>query len=197
MPTPIRQRLENVTYHITSRCCETRHLMAQDKIKDIVITVLSRALEKYDFKLIGYTIMDNHVHFIIQTVADGADISRIMQYIKARIAEKYNRLMQRTGPFWNERFKDTIVEQQDNPVIYLLWLLWYLAFNPVHARKCKDPQKYRYSSINYYLTEGIPSLIKITRHQYFDDLGTTFAERMRCFLSYEEAYRKRIVIFHT
>jgi REP element-mobilizing transposase RayT len=115
-------------------------MMKNDALKEIFVLIIGCALKKYSFELISYQIMNNHFHFIIKTCENGASISRIMQYIKARFAEKYNRLHSRTGPFWNERFKDQIIEQSVNPSHHLLLLLWYHAFNPVRANKINNPR---------------------------------------------------------
>jgi len=194
MARPLRNCLENVTYHIMSRCIETRDLMNSDFIKEIMIEVLKLAEAKYKFKLISYVIMDNHFHFIIKTVPNEASISRIMQYIKARFAERYNKLMKRTGPVWNERFKDTIIEHSENPVVYLNWLLWYLAFNPVRKNIVADPRDYKYGSINAYLDNNYEPQVRITLHELFLNLGETVIERFKKFTYYEEAYRKRLAI---
>ncbi len=183
-----------LTYHSMSRCIELKSLMEEDFVKDMAMDVIKQTQNKYNFNFIAFALMDNHFHFVIQTVKEGANISRIMQYIKARIAERYNKIMNRTGPFWNERFTDIIVENQENPKQYLLGLLWYLGFNPVKAGKCSDPRDYKYSSIKHYLVENIKSTVKIVHHRYFEELGATFAERVRNFLFYEEAYRKRYAL---
>jgi putative transposase len=196
MPRPKRFRDPNHTYHICSRCIENRDLMEDDLFKDIMVEVLRNAGEKYIFDLIAYEILHNHFHFIIYTVEGGADISRIIQYIKSRFAEKYNKITKRTGAFWSERFRSKVIEDAVNPVLYLLWLLWYLAFNPVRKKMVKDPRKSRYGSINSYLDEKYKSPVKIKLHRYFIDLGNTFHDRVEKFLYYEEAYRKRLSIIY-
>ena len=148
MPRPTRFREPGYTYHVYSRCIETKDLMRSNFFKDKFMSVLNRTMERYTFKLIAYEILDNHFHFIIQTVKNGEDISRIMQYIKARFAEAYNREMKRTGPFWNERFKCKVVEKSKDPRKYLFQLLWYMGYNPVKKKKVKDPRESRYGSIN-------------------------------------------------
>lgn len=183
-----------LTYHTMSRCADFKNLLSDDYMKEVALDVLVRTQEKYNFKCYAYGIMDNHFHFLIETVENDASISRIMQYIKARIAETCNKALNRRGPFWNERFKDVIVEEQENPLVYVLWLLWYIAFNPVKAGKCKDPRDYKYSSILVYLFEEAKSKVTILRHRYFEELGDSFSERVRRFLFYEEAYRKRYAL---
>jgi len=185
----------NLTYNLGSQCINRDPRMAPEKFKEGFIEVLRKAKEKYEFELISYCIMDNHIHLIIHTVEGGAPISRIMQYIKSRFARWYNKMMNRIGPFWNERYWDTIVQHAKDAVNYLLWLLWYLGFNPVRAGKCANPRTYKYSSINAYLEENAHKEVAITQHEYFLKLGATFKERVKKFLVYEELYRKRHCIF--
>ncbi len=195
MGRPNRIQNPNLTYHVGSRCINRDPRMRPKVFKEGFLAVLRNAMEKYDFKLISYCIMDNHIHLIIHTVEGGASISRIMQYIKSRFARWYNTMMNRIGPFWNERFSDTIIQHAKDAVHYLLWLLWYLGFNPVRAGKCENPRKYKFSSINAYLEEQFQPEVKITYHEYFIQLGATFKERVKKFLIYEELYRKRHPVF--
>ncbi len=187
-----RTCLPGVTYHVYSRCIDRKKLLQKDHYKDLLVKVLARTQVKYKFELISYVIMDNHFHFVIRTLEGEADISRIMQYIKARFAELYNRDNNRTGPFWNERYRDVIVEMQNNPFVYLLWLLWYIGYNPVRKNFASNPRKYRFSSINAYLFEDHVSPVIVTIHEYFHLLGRSFRERVEKFLWYEDAYQKSI-----
>ncbi len=162
-------------------------------MKDLMISVLNLAIQTYQFDLVNYAIMDNHFHFNIKTRKGGESISRIMQFIKSQYARRYNRLMHRTGPFWNERFADTIIEFTREPVFYFFYILMYIAYNPVRSRTVADPRKYPYSGINCYLDEHYVSPVPITLHEYFLKLGNTFKQRVQKLLEYEEMYRKRIV----
>jgi REP element-mobilizing transposase RayT len=195
MPRPYRIQEPELTYHIVSQCIEWRDMMSEDHFKECFLEVLRRSKEKYDYKLISFCIMPNHIHLIIHTTQSGAPISRIVQYIKARFAEIYNKTLKRTGPFWNGRYKDIIVQFAKDAVHYLLWLLWYLAFNPVRKRICTNPLKYCYSSIRAYLEEHVDVGVPIDYHDFFLQLGNTFKERVKQFIRYEEIYLKRYSIF--
>ncbi len=194
MTRKLRIHLPEATYHAISRCIEKKSLMRSPKIKKLMIEVLNLALDKYNFQLIGYTIMNNHFHLYIKTVADGENISRIMQFIKSQFARRYNRMMNRTGPFWNERFKDTITELTPNPRETFFNTLLYLGYNPVRSGLVNDPRDYFYSSIRSYLDENYISPVKITLHTFFLELGNTFTDCVNKLQDYEDMYRRRI--FH-
>ncbi len=151
--------------------------------------------EKYEFELIAAEPVANHIHLVIRTLENKETISLIMQYIKARIAEKYNRKTGETGAFWNERYGCTIIEHSDDPANYLLQLLWYIGFNPVRKNISSDPRKNHIGFINCYLDKNFKCKVKITLHSYFKALGGTFEECMKKFLFYEDAYRKRLAFF--
>ncbi|MQK95602.1 transposase, partial [Escherichia coli] len=84
MARKLRVQLLNLTYHITSRCIEWKGMLQEDYFKACFVEILRKAKEKYQFKLIAYCIMDNHIHLVIHTTDDGAPISLIVQCIKAR-----------------------------------------------------------------------------------------------------------------
>ncbi|HOO71518.1 MAG TPA: transposase [Spirochaetota bacterium] len=192
MAQPRRICLPDVTYHTFSRCHNRDNLMTLDRMKDLLLEVINMAMEKYIFQLSTYAIMDNHFHFVIKTVKNEADISHIMQFIKAQYARRYNKITGRTGAFWNERFGDTIIEMSDDPEGYFMWLKNYINHNPVRAGIVCDPRKYKYSSIHAYLDENYLSPVKITIHEYYLKLGSTFQERVKKFKQYEDAYNKRL-----
>lgn len=174
----------NITYHVTSRIIECKNHMEEDDIKALFEHCIALALEKYAFELINYQIMDNHVHLLIKTLPGEASISRIIQYIKSRFAQKFNKLVKRMGPVWNERFKDSIVEHADNPRLYLLNLIWYFANNPVRAGKVKSPFESYFGASQAYFDRNFCPNVKITLHQYFLELGDTFDDCIDSFLAY-------------
>ena len=147
-----------------------------------MLSVIAMAQKKYTFDLISYVIMDNHFHFIIRTVYNGAPISRIMQFIKAQFALRYNKMMNRTGPFWNERYGDTIIEEHAFPEEAFNYINSYIINNPVKANYVNDARDYKYSSIHFYMEENYISPVKLTFHEYYLRLGSTFRQRADCLL---------------
>ena len=179
-----------LTYHVFSRCIDKKDLMNCDKLKQLMLIVLDMALEKYEsrFDVNQFEILSNHFHFIITTQVDGPTISRIMQFVKSQYARRYNKMMNRSGPFWNERFGDRIIELSENPIFYFFYLSWYLAYNAIRKSYVKNPRDYKFSSINFLLDESFVQPVKLTFHKYFQRLGESFKERSKKFLVYEKIY---------
>ena len=195
MPRPIRKIAQGFTHHVYTRCHGKRNLLLGKYGKKYFIESVRECQEKYDFELIAAEIVANHIHLVIKTNMDKQTISRIMQYIKARIAEKYNRAMGTTGAFWNERFGSSVIEEAKNPEDYLLWLLWYIGYNPVRKGLSRDPRKNDIGFINCYLDKNHVAPVRITLHEFFCKLGNTFEECVKRFLFYEDAYLKRLAVY--
>lgn len=195
MSHPLRKIIQGITYHVYSRCRGKQNLLRSKYGKKYLIEAIQMCQEKYNFELIAAEPVGNHIHLVIKTLENEETISRIMQYIKARIAEKYNRGTGETGPFWNERFGCSIIEEADNPENYLLWLLWYIGYNPVKKGLSKDPRKNEIGFINCYLLKNYKTTVRITLHPFFNELADTFEECVKKFLLYEEVYLKRIAVY--
>ena len=188
MPRKLRTIKQGVTYHCYSKCHDNQNLFLHAIAKHFFIEAIQMCQEKYNFELNAAEMVANHVHFTITTLQDGETISGIMQYIKARTAEKYNRATGRKGAFWIGRFGCKIIEESDDEVEYARSLIWYIAFNLVRKKLSTDPRNNDIGFINCYLIENYELPIKITPHKHFYSLGDNFNECAKKFLLYEEAY---------
>ncbi len=192
MPRPPRTWLPEVTYHCYSRCIEMRNLLSEKWVIDLALEVINITLEKYDFQLIQLNFVENHFHFKIRTVEGGENISRIMQYIKSRIAEGYNRKMGRSGPFWNDRFKCKIIELAKNPEQYFFNSSLYIGYNTVVKGIHNDPRDSSYNTFRAFIDPDYKSPVPITFHPYYLALGKNHKDRIGKFLIYEQNYRNHL-----
>ena len=168
MSYPLRNLEPNITHHIFSRCIEQKTYLKKNNMKKMFCRILKKAQKKYKFDLNGFVIMDNHFHFIITTLQNGGTIDRIMQYIKSKFARLYNKLHNRSGAYWSERYKNKVIEFVKKSAYYFNILLSYLVYNPVKASIAETPSSFIYSSFNDY-TGGKNKLgIKIKIHALFN-----------------------------
>ena len=195
MARPLRKIQQGVTYHCYSRCQGLNKLLLKKygKIAFVEAIKMCQIYYNFNFELIAAEIVDNYFHLIIRTLEDGETVACIMQYIKARTAEKFNRATGRKGPFWNERYKSTIIEESKYPKEYLFQLTWDIAYDPVRKGLSRNPRENYIGFIKCYLIENynVPKKIKITLHPFFYKLGDTFDECVKKFLLYEDAYLER------
>ena len=77
-------------------------------------------------------------------------LSEYLKEIKQGFSRYYNRLHQRKGFFWSERFKSVIVEKGET----LINCLAYIDLNPVRAGIVERPEQYRWCSLGYHVQTG-------------------------------------------
>lgn len=93
------------------------------------------------YRLLSWVIMPNHVHFLLKPLA-GHKLSAIMHSIKGYTASKANKLLSRTGQFWQEDYFDRFIrnyEHFDNTINYI-------ELNPVKAGLCKKITDWEFGS---------------------------------------------------
>lgn len=141
-----RPRIEyyGAIYHIIQRGKDREAIFADKGDKIYLLEIVSESKEIYDFKLFAYVIMDNHYHFLIQTL--NIPISKIMHRINTNYAKYYNKKMNRTGPVFEDRYKGILVQDES----YLLTLVRYIHNNPVKAKICRNMEEYPWSSDIFY-----------------------------------------------
>jgi REP element-mobilizing transposase RayT len=81
-----------------------------------------KACERGDFRLVHYSIQEDHAHLIVE--ADDKDaLGRGMMAIASRFARAVNRALKRTGPVLAERYHHVVLEspkQVRNALAYVL-----------------------------------------------------------------------------
>ncbi len=71
------------------------------------------------------------------------DVSQFMKLLKQRFSIRYNRMYNRYGTLWAERYKSVMMEGQGRENASLCTAL-YIDLNPVRAGLVKDPKDYRF-----------------------------------------------------
>ena len=61
------------------------------------------------YQLLSYCIMPNHVHMVITVERSDTSLYRILQSLKAYTARECNKVLQRTGQFWQRESYDDVV----------------------------------------------------------------------------------------
>ena len=79
-----------------------------------------------------------------------SNLSELIREIKQWFSKFYNKLHNRRGTLWGERFKSVIVEDGAT----LINCLAYIDLNPVRAGIVKRPEDYRWSSLGYHIQSG-------------------------------------------
>jgi len=93
------------------------------------------------YYLSAWCIMPNHVHVIAAPI-NGFNLSQITHSWKSFTANKINRLLNKTGSFWDRESFDHLIRSYDD------WIksIEYIKENPVKAGLCSDSRDWFFSS---------------------------------------------------
>ncbi len=114
-------------------------------LKDpIVATIVADNLNFHNekkYKLIAWVIMPNHVHVLVIPFA-GVEVSTIVHSMKSYTAHEANKVLGRTGRFWQVEAFDRYIRNER----HYTSVIRYIENNPVKARLCKAASDWRFSS---------------------------------------------------
>jgi len=112
-----------------------------------LITYLHRD-DKQKYLLYAYVIMPDHLHIIIKPLAEFS-LPEIMQRLKGGSAYSINKLLNRTGKFWQKESFDHLI--RDGLGLREKWD--YIKENPVKANIIEHAEDYPFSS--FYVSNNL------------------------------------------
>jgi putative transposase len=154
------------TIHYTTIVAFRRVPVFRSKIAcSLFIETLAETRESYPFKLIGYVVMPDHAHLLLNPLS--SDISNLMRRLKGRSARKILDWL-REAHHAASLAKLKLSKPQRHTYTHSVWQkgfsaidLWspkfigqklnYIHNNPVRAGLCDHPAKWRWSSYHTYL----------------------------------------------
>ena len=145
MGRPQRTDVGGYVYHIINRANARSVIFTTEKEYQDFEQILFDAVEKFKMRLIAYTIMPNHFHFVLFPEYDG-EISKFMHWLTLTHTQRWHAKNKTTGygHLYQGRFKSFLVENDKH-----LWtLLAYVERNPLRAKLVKSLKDWKWSS--YY-----------------------------------------------
>jgi putative transposase len=147
-------------HFITSSCYRRRPLLNTPRRRILFVKILEEVRQRYNFVVVGYVVMPEHIHLIISEPERGTP-STVMQVLKQRFARQVlaqwrescrsgpPRLWEeefREGHVWQRRFYDFVLWTKDNRVEKLR----YMHRNPVKRGLVLEPEQWGWSSYRHY-----------------------------------------------
>ena len=144
MPRSSRSKSSTGYHHIMLRGINRDSIFASDQDKDYFLNSMYRAREKSNFKVIGYCLMNTHVHLLLQ---ESEEIGLSIKRMTVSYVQWFNRKYNRVGHLFQNRYKSEPIEDER----YLMAVLRYIHQNPIKAGMVKEAAKYPWSSYHQYL----------------------------------------------
>jgi len=125
-----------------------------------IVKVVAEAIrlhDKKEYDLLAYCIMPNHAHLVFTIRCDYVSSVRaearatsttsryimtdILRLIKGATAREANKILNRTGTFWQHESYDHVVRDEKE----LNRIIWYTINNPVKAGLVKNAKNWKWS----------------------------------------------------
>ncbi len=103
MPRLPRNPQPAYCYHITIRCNNREFRLTRFECRQVLLYAIKKAIAKFRFKLYALCVMSNHIHYLLEP-AQPEDLSKIMHWLNWYTAMCFNRMLNRTGHFWEKRY---------------------------------------------------------------------------------------------
>ncbi|HXG76578.1 MAG TPA: transposase [Gaiellaceae bacterium] len=173
-----RQFAPEATYHVFARGSNGQAIFVFDSDRIDFLDCLRQVIQRAELSCLAYCLMTNHYHLVLET-RDGK-LSRALQTLNGRYAQRFNRRYDREAHLFKNRFG--AVRQMSES--QLLWTLRYTVMNPVAQGLCSAPSEWRWSS--YRALAGLeppPPFLDVRRAlSYFGDTPGEAMSRYRAFV---------------
>ena len=139
MPRAPRAFFEGI-YHLASHASDRRYLFASDAERETFLVRLALIFERFELRLVAYTLMGNHYHLVL--VTPDARVSKALQQLHTWYSRWHNFGCGRAAHLFRAHF----LAREITSDAELLSVCRYLAYNPVVAGLASDPFAWRWSS---------------------------------------------------
>ena len=155
-------------HFLTCSCYHRQPWLASPRQRDLFLQVFEEVRQSYQFVVVGYVVMPDHIHLLISEPDHGTP-STIMQVVKQRFARSVRnrkRRNPRQATFWPEpaqhvwqkRFYDFHVWSERKRVEKLR----YMHRNPVKAGLVQEPEQWLWSSYRSYAYDEV-GMVKLNQ----------------------------------
>ena len=179
MGRPQRTQFDGLLLHITIRCNNREFYFHQPEDYQTLLDLMQEMVEAHRICAYDYTLMSNHSHWLLSQ-RGATPLSTSLRWVFGEYARWYNRTYQRRGHFWEDRYRTTIIEQDDHALICMR----YIARNPVRAMIVSNPSDYPWSGYKHYAGLKIDPLLKL--HPVYLALGRYPKEREKRYRDFVE-----------
>jgi putative transposase len=135
------QRLGHLHF-VTFSCYRRRAHLETATARDLFEDAMERIRERYDFQVVGYVAMPNHIHLLVSEPREKT-LAIALQALKLSVARRM-----KNAPFWQARYYDFNVFTEEKRIEKLNYMHW----NPVKQGLVEKMEDWPWSSYPWYCT---------------------------------------------
>ncbi|MFH1873858.1 MAG: transposase [Pseudomonadota bacterium] len=143
-----RIEYENAFYHVTARGNGRGRIYRDDFDREMFLSIVSDAYDRFGFIIHAFVLMNNHYHFLIET--PHANLSASMRHVNGVYTQLYNKRHKTVGHLFQGRYKAIVVDSDE----YYLSLIRYIHRNPACAKTPVALSKFKYSGHMAMIDKG-------------------------------------------
>ena len=132
--------LEDMPHHVVQRGNRLQQVFFKNEDKEAYLELLKESINRFDFKIWSYCLMDNHVHLIVVPGRKDA-LAQGIGWVHKEYTRMINFREGWRGYLWQGRFNSFVLDEK-----YLYAAVRYVERNPVRAGMVKRADEYRFSS---------------------------------------------------
>ena len=148
-------------HFVTFSCYRRQRLLGGVRARNLLVKVLGNVRKRYEFALVGFVVMPEHVHLLIGEPKKG-NPSKVIQALKQSVSRRLWRkrrgksspnqmklefaVAEKLPHLWQRRFYDFNVWSYKKKMEKLM----YMHSNPVKRGLVKDPKDWPWSSYSFY-----------------------------------------------
>jgi putative transposase len=151
MPRGERVQFAGASFHIWARRVDRWPLFVDEEDYRRFIAILAEAIAKFDWVLLSFCLMPNHVHLLIELREP--NLSEGMQWLHSKYVQYFNSRHGRDGALFERRFGSRLVDDD----LYFVTVVQYIEQNPVKAALCATPEEWPWSARGIVASGKTPS----------------------------------------
>jgi putative transposase len=142
-------------YHIYNRGINREEIFIEDEHYFKFLSLCKKYIPRSS-DVLAFCLLPNHFHFLVYILdypdrvlppcQGGASLQ--LSHLFNAYAQWFNKRTDRTGSLFQRPFKRIKITDED----YLRKLIYYIHRNPLHHRKCENPENYLFSSYQNILS---------------------------------------------
>jgi len=144
MGRALRVNKGNYIYHVLNRANARIQIFDNKEDYQLFESILEEAREKFDMRILAYSIMPNHWHLVLHPKQDG-DLSKFMNWLTLTHTQRWHSVKKTTGQghLYQGRYKSFICQSDT----HFLTLVRYVERNPKKANLVKKPENWKWGSV--------------------------------------------------
>ena len=147
-----RYYVPNAIYFLTAVTYERKPIFADETNLDIFMQTLRTVKDIHPFSMLAYTFLPDHLHLLLKPDIS-TNVTKILHSAQRNFTvnlKKEKGIVQRLH-LWQHRFWDHVIRDEAD----LEQHFDYIHYNPVKHGYATKPEKWQFSSYQYWLAKGL------------------------------------------